>query len=71
MTQATTCLRKQAPPYEAYLAILAPMMLTNTLQAAAGTIDGIYLGQMIGLEAIAAVSAFFPVFFFCWPSSSA
>ena len=39
------------------------MMLTNTLQAAAGTIDGIYLGQMIGLEAIAAVSAFFPVFF--------
>ena len=40
------------------------MMLTNTLQAAAGTIDGIYLGQMIGLEAIAAVSAFFPVFFF-------
>ena len=47
------------------------MMLTNTLQAAAGTIDGIYLGQMIGLEAIAAVSAFFPVFFFCWPSSSA
>ena len=39
------------------------MMLTNTLQAAAGTIDGIYLGQMIGLEAIAAVSAFFPCSF--------
>ena len=65
MTQATTLPPLQAPPlWKAYLAILAPMMLTNTLQAAAGTIDGIYLGQMIGLEAIAAVSAFFPVFFF-------
>ena len=72
MTQATTLPPLQAPPlWKAYLAILAPMMLTNTLQAAAGTIDGIYLGQMIGLDAIAAVSAFFPVFFFCWPSSSA
>jgi putative MATE family efflux protein len=47
-----------------YLAILLPMMLTNLLQSAAGVIDGVYLGQMIGVDAIAAVSAFFPVFFF-------
>ena len=39
------------------------MILTNTLQVAAGTIDGIYLGQMLGVQAIAAVSAFFPAFF--------
>ncbi len=44
--------------------ILVPMILTNILQAAAGTLDGIYLGQMLGVDAIAAVSAFFPVFFF-------
>jgi len=47
-----------------YLAILLPMMLTNALQVTAGTLDGIYLGKMIGVEAIAAVSAFFPAFFF-------
>ena len=36
MTQATTLPPLQAPPlWKAYLAILAPMMLTNTLQAAA------------------------------------
>ncbi|AOX47805.1 MATE family efflux transporter [Pandoraea faecigallinarum] len=40
------------------------MMLTNALQSIAGTVDGIYLGHLIGTDAIAAVSAFFPVFFF-------
>ncbi|WP_205965318.1 MATE family efflux transporter [Paraburkholderia flava] len=52
------------PLWKTYFALLLPMMLTNVLQSAAGTIDGIYLGQMIGVDAIAAVSAFFPVFFF-------
>lgn len=47
-----------------YLAILLPMTLTNVLQSASGVIDGVYLGQMIGVKAIAAVSSFFPVFFF-------
>ena len=51
------------PLWRTYLAILLPMILTNTLQVAAGTIDGIYLGQMLGVQAIAAVSAFFPAFF--------
>ncbi len=51
------------PLWKTYLAILLPMMLTNVLQAAAGTVDGIYLGQLIGVEAIAAVSVFFPIFF--------
>ena len=52
------------PLWRIYLAILLPMMLTNALQVTAGTLDGIYLGKMIGVEAIAAVSAFFPAFFF-------
>lgn len=51
------------PLWRTYLAILLPMVLTNLLQVAAGTIDGIYLGQMLGVQAVAAVSAFFPVFF--------
>lgn len=40
------------------------MMLTNILQSLVGTINGIYLGQMIGVDALAAVSAFFPIMFF-------
>ncbi len=65
MSPTSPSLPTQPPPlWKTYLVILVPMMLTNTLQAAAGTIDGIYLGQMIGVEAIGAVSAFFPIFFF-------
>ncbi|MBX3619898.1 MAG: MATE family efflux transporter [Rhizobacter sp.] len=54
-----------APPtlWKTYGVILLPMMLTNVLQAASGTVDGIYLGHLLGLDAIAAVSAFFPVIF--------
>lgn len=40
------------------------MMLTNILQSLVGTINGIYLGHMIGVDALAAVSAFFPMMFF-------
>ncbi|VVE11746.1 MATE family efflux transporter [Pandoraea anhela] len=52
------------PLWKTWLLIAVPMMLTNALQSLAGTIDGIYLGHLIGTDAIAAVSAFFPVFFF-------
>jgi putative MATE family efflux protein len=40
------------------------MMLSNILQALFGTINNVYLGQMIGVDALAAVSVFFPVMFF-------
>src|SRR5258707_1431562 len=40
------------------------MMLSNILQALFGTINNVYLGQMIGVDALAAVSGFFPVIFF-------
>ena len=52
------------PLWRTFLIFLAPMMLTNILQSLLGTINGIYLGQMIGVDALAAVSAFFPVMFF-------
>ncbi|SUA88641.1 MATE family efflux transporter [Pandoraea pulmonicola] len=54
------------PPalWRTWLMIAVPMMLTNALQSIAGTVDGIYLGHLIGTDAIAAASAFFPVFFF-------
>ena len=52
------------PLWRTFLVFLAPMMLTNILQSLVGTINGIYLGQMIGVDALAAVSAFFPMMFF-------
>jgi len=49
---------------KAFLTFLAPMMLSNILQSLFGTINGIYIGQMIGVDALAAVSVFFPIMFF-------
>ncbi|MCC8966137.1 MATE family efflux transporter [Bradyrhizobium sp. Pear76] len=40
------------------------MLLSNVLQSLFGTINGVYLGQMIGVDALAAASVFFPVMFF-------
>ena len=45
------------------LLFLLPMMASNILQALFGTINNIYLGQMIGVDALAAVTVFFPVMF--------
>jgi len=50
--------------WRTYLAFLAPMMLANILQALSGTINNIYLGQMIGVRALAAASVSFPLVFF-------
>ncbi|MCP3439830.1 MATE family efflux transporter [Bradyrhizobium sp. CCGUVB14] len=47
-----------------FLRFLAPLMLSNALQSLFGTVSNVYLGQMIGVNALAAVSVFFPVFFF-------
>jgi len=52
------------PLWQAYVFFLMPMMLSNVLQSLFGTINGIYLGQMIGVDALAAASIFFPVMFF-------
>jgi putative MATE family efflux protein len=43
---------------------LVPMIISNILQALSGTVNNIYLGQMLGVGAMASVSAFFPVLFF-------
>ena len=55
--------RAPRPLWLSYLAILTPMIFTNVLQSASGTVDGIWIGQMLGVDAIAAVSAFFPILF--------
>ncbi len=43
---------------------LVPMILSNILQGLSGTINGIYIGQMLGTHALASVAGMFPIVFF-------
>ena len=48
------------PTWKIFLIFLVPMMLANILQSLSGTLNNIFLGHMIGVQALAAASAFFP-----------
>ena len=52
------------PLWTSFLRFLAPLMLSSALQSLFGTVSNVYLGQMLGVDALAAVSVFFPVMFF-------
>ncbi|MFB4252845.1 MATE family efflux transporter [Pseudomonas idahonensis] len=54
----------QRPLWQVYLIFLMPMVLSNFLQSFSGTLNGIYIGQMLGTQALAAVSGMFPIVFF-------
>jgi putative MATE family efflux protein len=54
----------QKPLWRTFLAFLGPLMLSNVLQALSGTLNNIFLGQMVGVQALAAASGFFPIVFF-------
>ncbi|MEN5181708.1 MATE family efflux transporter [Comamonas testosteroni] len=45
------------------MVFLGPMILSNILQSLSGTLNSMFLGQMMGFKALAAVAAFFPVMF--------
>lgn len=49
--------------WQTMLAFLVPLMISNVLQSAAGTFGAIFLGRMLGVQALAAVSSVFPVIF--------
>ncbi|MFP0195576.1 MATE family efflux transporter [Pseudomonas sp. PHC1] len=53
-----------SPLWKTYLLFLAPMVLSNFLQSMSGTVNSIYIGQMLGTQALAAVSGMFPIIFF-------
>jgi putative MATE family efflux protein len=63
MTSITLTNPAPAPLWKTFLVFLLPMMAGNILQSLFGTINNVYLGQMIGVDALAAVSVFFPVMF--------
>lgn len=52
------------PLWRTFLVFLAPMMLANVLQSLSGTINSIFVGHMIGVQALAAATQFFPIMFF-------
>jgi putative MATE family efflux protein len=52
------------PTWKIYLMFLVPMMMANILQSLSGTLNNIFLGHMIGVKALAAASAFFPIMLF-------
>jgi putative MATE family efflux protein len=51
------------PMWRLFLIFLVPLLLSNVLQSASQTVASIYLGQLIGVRALAAVSGIFPIIF--------
>jgi putative MATE family efflux protein len=51
------------PMWQIFLVFLVPLMVSNILQSASQTFASIFLGRLIGVNALAAVSAVFPVVF--------
>jgi putative MATE family efflux protein len=49
--------------WKTFLIFLMPLIATNILQNLSGTINTIFVGQMMGVNAIAAVAVFFPILF--------
>lgn len=46
-----------------FLVFLIPLIISSALQSASQTVASIYLGRLIGVNALAAVSAVFPIIF--------
>lgn len=51
------------PIWQLFVMFLIPLMISNVLQAASQTISLVYLGRLIGVNALASVSAVFPIIF--------
>ncbi|HTW83929.1 MAG TPA: MATE family efflux transporter [Candidatus Sulfotelmatobacter sp.] len=64
MQQRRLALDETRPIWRTMLIFLLPLMASNFLQSASSTFNSIYLGQLIGVRALAAASGFFPIVFF-------
>src|SRR5690242_2446986 len=52
------------PLWHRFLVFLGPLMVSNVLQSLRGTINKVYISQMLGVGGLASVSVFFPFMFF-------
>lgn len=64
MRPGSLAIDDSVPVWRTLLVFLIPLMLSNVLQSASQTFTSIYLGRMIGVPALAAASAIFPLVFF-------
>ncbi|AOA59706.1 MATE family efflux transporter [Acinetobacter larvae] len=49
--------------YKTFLIFVLPLIATNILQNMSGTLNAVFVGQMLGVDAVAAISVFFPILF--------
>lgn len=52
------------PIWRTMLVFLVPLMLSNVLQSLGQSANAVYLGRLVGVRSLAAVSAIFPLVFF-------
>ena len=52
------------PLWRVFIAFLGPMLFGNVLQAMSGTVNSVFIGQMLGTHALAAAASVFPIVFF-------
>jgi putative MATE family efflux protein len=52
------------PLWQRFVLFLVPLMVSNILQAMSGTVNSIYVGQLLGVEALASISTFIPILIF-------
>jgi len=50
--------------WRTYLVFLIPMVAANILQSLSGSVNAVFIGQLLGTQALAAVAGMFPVVFF-------
>ena len=69
--QPTTAVRRRPidalahhPLWHVFLMLLGPMIFANLLQSLSGTLNNVFVGQMLGTRALAAVAGMFPIVFF-------
>ena len=62
--RASIALSDTRPIWQSLSIFLVPLMLSNVLQSLGQTANSIYLGRLVGVRSLAAVSAIFPMVFF-------
>jgi len=62
--RGSIALDESRPLWQSLGVFLLPLMLSNVLQSLGQTANSVYLGRLVGVSSLAAVSAIFPLVFF-------
>lgn len=63
-SRTSIALSDARPIWQSLFLFLIPLVLSNVLQSLGQTANAVYLGRLVGVESLAAVSAIFPIIFF-------